>query len=222
MKTLEILFIDDHPMIVQGYELTLQNWKRHKVNIHTQTNLDDAYDYIINENSLDKFDIIFFDISMSDSVKYNITNGVKLASMVKEKTSHPKLAFLTMIDDQILIDTIIKDINPDGILIKLEVGPKELKNSVIEILNTPPCYSPSIKEKIRSKINSNIFLDDKDKLILHCLNKGDLTKNLHINDGINLTQRAIEKRKRKIKILFGVENKSDIGLIEEAKKRGFL
>ena len=127
-----------------------------------------------------------------------------------------------MINDQILIDTIIKDINPDGILIKLEVGPKELKNSVIEILNTPPCYSPSIKEKIRSKINSNISLDDKDRLILNYLNKGDLTKNLHLNDEIALTQRAIEKRKRKIKILFGVDQKSDIGLIEEAKKRGFL
>ena len=222
MQTLEILFIDDHPMILEGYTLTLQNCKNFKVNVHSKTTLDDAYDYIVNENDLDKFDIIFFDISMDDSEKYGLINGVDLASRVKQATNHPKLAFLTMIKDQLLIESIIKDINPDGILIKSEISPKVLKESISEIINNPPCFSPSIKEKIRSKINSDISLDKTDTLILDRLNKGDLTKNLYFNEDIGLTQRAIEKRKRKIKILFGVEQKSDIGLIEEAKKRGFL
>lgn len=220
MQTLEILFIDDHPMILEGYRLTLQNCTNFKVNVHTKSCIDDAYEYIVKENELDKFDIIFFDISMSNSVKYNIANGVKLAELIKDATQHPKLAFITMLTDQILMDNIIKDINPDGILIKSEISPKTLKISISEIMSSPPCYSPSIKDKIRSKNYSSILLDEKDCEILNLLNKGVLTKNLHST--IPITQRAIEKRKRKIKILFGVEHKSDIGLIEEAKKRGFL
>lgn len=221
MKTLEILFIDDHPMILEGYKSTLEACEEYTVNVHIQTTLTSAYEYIVKYNSLDKFDLIIFDIGMKEeSIEYNLKSGVDLASAISKITNHPQLAFLTMIDDQFKIDRIIKDICPDGILFKNDISPKTLKSSISEILNNPPCYSPTIKSKIRTKLKSKLEIDDIDQSILYNISKGIITKN--IGGVINLSNSAVEKRKRRIKALFEIENESDFSLIEEAKKRGFL
>jgi len=54
---------------------------------------------------------------------------------------------------------------------------------------------------------------------LHHLSKGVKTKNLV--QYINLSLSAIEKRKKNIKLQFGIEGDSEI-LLLEAKKRGFI
>jgi len=221
MKTLEILFIDDHPMILEGYESTLKTCEEYKVNVHIQTTLTNAYEYIVKHNKLEKFDLIIFDVGMSEeSTKYSLRSGIDLAIEIDKITKHPRLAFLTMIDDQFQIDRIIKDINPSGILFKNDIGPKTLKSSIIEIMSNPPCYSPSIKSKIRAKSNFKLDIDEVDQSILYHISKGVITKN--IGDVIYLSHSTVEKRKKRIKELFEVENESDFALIEEAKKRGFL
>ncbi len=220
MKTLEVLFIDDHPMILEGYKTTLERCDKYKVNVHIKTSIDDAYRYIIEDNPTDKFDVIFYDISMPESVEYNIKNGIQLAIEVKKKIQHPKTVFLTMINDQFQIDNIINDINPEGILVKNDISPNTLISSFIEIVTSPPCYSSSILSKTKRTFSLKSSIDKTDQAILYYISKGKTTKNL--KDVVNLSISTIEKRKRRIKILFGVEKESDFALIEEAKNRGFL
>jgi len=220
MKTLEVLFIDDHPMILEGYKTTLERCDKYKVHVHIKTSIDDAYRYIIEDNPTDKFDVIFYDISMSESVEYNIKNGIQLAIEVKKKTQHPKIVFLTTINDQFQIDNIIHDIDPEGILIKNDISPNTLISSFIEIVTSPPCYSSSILSKIKRTFSLKSSIDQIDQSILYHISKGVITKN--IGDVIYLSHSTVEKRKKRIKELFEVENESDFALIEEAKKRGFL
>ena len=56
---------------------------------------------------------------------------------------------------------------------------------------------------------------------MYYLSKGVLTKNLHTKIK-GISQKGLDKRKLKIKVLFDVQDLSDFGLVEEAKRRGLI
>ena len=213
-KSLKILFVDDHDMILEGYKISLRNCEEYSLNISTSNNIDDAYELLQTEN----FDIVFFDLSMPSSDKLGISNGQELAYEAKKISPKTKIAFLTMHDDLFLFQQLIKNIDPNGILIKSEINSTTLKNALKEIVEHPPYYSKTVKQKIKSV--SKDKLDSFDTEIIYHLSRGALTKNLH--NHISLSQRSIETRKKRLKELFGIDDKSDYGLIREAKNRGIL
>lgn len=213
---LDILFIDDHPMTLKAYEMALEGWEKYDLVIHKAGSIKEASILIFEIEKKDKFDIIFFDVEM----KKDEQNGVEFAKDVQSYSKHPKIAFITMHDDSYLINRITKEIDPDGIINKNDLKPDDMKLSVERIVEAPPFYSQSILKRIRTIMNNRITIDETDVSILYNLSKGVLPKNLH--EFINMTQRGIEKRKEKMKKLFEIDNGSDIGLIDEAKKRGFL
>lgn len=213
-KSLNILFVDDHDMILEGYKISLRNCKEYSLNVSVSNSIDNAHKLLQTEN----FDIAFFDLSMPSSDKLGISNGQELACEAKKLSPKTKIAFLTMHDDLFLFQQLIKNIDPDAILIKSEINSTTLKNALKEIVEHPPYYSKTVKQKIRS--SSKHKLDFFDTEIIYHLSQGVLTKNLHNN--IKLSQRSIETRKKRLKELFGIENSSDYGLIKEAKNRGFL
>lgn len=220
MKAMELLFIDDHPMILKGYKSTLERCKKYDIKVHTKTSIEDAYSYIVEENEKDKFDIIFYDISMPESEKYNIRNGVDLAIKVKQKIQHPKTVFLTMISDFFQIENILLNVKPEGILIKNDITKEALILAIVEVMTSPPSYSRSILSITKRPLGPRQSIDKVDQNILYHISKGLNTK--EISNTVFLSISTIEKRKKRIKELFEIEQKSDLGLIDEGKKRGFL
>jgi DNA-binding NarL/FixJ family response regulator len=73
---------------------------------------------------------------------------------------------------------------------------------------------------MRKAIQSDIFVDEKNRKILHLLSQGVKTKNLA--DHLDISLSAVEKRKKQLKLLFIVEDGQDETLIKEAKKKGFI
>lgn len=220
MKSIEVLFIDDHPMILEGYKTTLEECDRYKINVHIKTSIDEAYSYILKENKENKFDVIFYDISMPESQNLNMKNGLELAIEINRKTQYPKTVFLTMINEHFQVENIMRELNPDGILIKNDINPNMLEQSLIEIVTSPPSYSHSILSKIKKVFSIKQGIDKIDQSILYYLSKGVVTRD--IGEVVCLSLSAVEKRKRRLKELFQVEQKSDFKLVEESKKRGFL
>lgn len=213
-ESLKILFVDDHDMILEGYNTSLRNCKEYNLDINVANNIDNAHELIQTKN----YDIAFFDLRMPMSEKLGIENGEQLALESKKISPNSKIVFITSFDDLFLFQQLIKNIDPDGILIKAEVNSSSLKIALKEIVEFPPHYSKTVKEKLRS--SSKDQLDFIDIEIIYNLSQGVLTKNLYKH--INKSQRSIETRKKRLKELFGIENNSDYGLIEEAKNRGIL
>jgi DNA-binding NarL/FixJ family response regulator len=213
-KSFKILFIDDHDMILEGYKTSLRNCEEYNLDINVVNNIDDAHELIQTEN----YDIVFFDLRMPTSEKLGIENGEQLAIQSKKISPNTKIVFITSYDDLFLFQQLIKNIDPDGILIKSEVNSSSLKSAIQEIIEHPPHYSKTVKQKIRSA--SKDKLDFFDTEIIYKLSQGVLTRDLH--NHMNLSQRSIETRKKRLKELFDIENNSDYGLIAEAKNRGFL
>lgn len=220
---LKILMVDDHPMIIEGYQNTLQATKTadQELDIETAVDCDSAFQLI--QDAADNktpYDIIFFDISLPPSKNGKITSGEDLAKITRKQLPETKIIILTMFNESFRVHNIIKDINPEGFLIKSDLTSRELADAFQHILNKPPYYSNTVVNFMKASIISNIYIDDINRRILHLLSQGVKTKSL--SEHIGLSSSAIEKRKRQLKLLFSVEDGKDETLLKNAKDKGFV
>jgi len=130
------------------------------------------------------------------------------------------IIILTMFNESFRILNIIKEISPEGLLIKSDLTSRELAEAFQHVLLDPPYYSSTVNGFLKTTVSSDIYLDDTNRKILHLLSQGVKTKTL--KEHIDLSMSAIEKRKKQLKLLFSVEDSKDETLLSEARKKGFI
>ena len=96
----------------------------------------------------------------------------------------------------------------------------ELADGFQQILKSPPYYSSTVNNYLKKTISSDIYVDDINRKILHLLSQGIKTRSL--NEYVDISTSAIEKRKKQLKLLFSVEDGKDETLLKEAREKGFL
>lgn len=220
-KQSNILIVDDHPFIIQGYKNAITRYKPEEFEfVITQGNdCEKAYN-IITDGSIDHFDIAFLDISMPSYEEKNIFSGEDLAKLLLEYMPNCKIILLTMFSELLKIKTIIKTINPDGLVIKNDLTFDELLFAFDTVIKNKKYYSESVLKMISQAEADTIEIDPLDKQILFHLSKG--TKLNDMNQYIPLTLAAIKQRKINLKELLSVEQGSDADLVREAKNKGLL
>lgn len=218
----KILMVDDHPMIIEGYQNTLLATKKEHqhLDIDIANTCDVANDLIKRSASDVPYDICFFDIKLPPSSDGLITSGEDLAKVARLYLPNAKVVILTMFNESYRIHNIIKEIQPEGLLIKSDLTSSELAEAFQLILDNPPYYSSTVKGFVNTTMSSDIHLDDINRKILHLLSQGVKTKSL--KEYIDLSMSAIEKRKKQLKMLFDVEDGKDESLLNEAREKGFL
>ena len=214
--------VDDHPIIIEGYQNTLMATKKDDQTLLIDTaNSCDAANQLMQRASKEKpYDICFFDISLPSSADGTINSGEDLALIARSILPEAKIVILTMFNESYRIHNIIKEISPDGFLIKSDLTSSELAEAFQHILNSPPYYSSTVSNFLRKTVTSDIYVDEINRKILHLLSQGIKTRSLV--EHIDLSMSAIEKRKKQMKLLFSVEDGKDETLLEEARKKGFL
>ncbi len=219
---LNILMVDDHPMIIEGYQNTLLATKREnqKLTIDIALDCDMANELIKKAAKNTPYDVLFFDISLPSSKDGQITSGEDLAKIARVYLPNAKVVILTMFNESFRILNIIKGINPEGLLIKSDLTSRELAEAFQHILESPPYYSSTVNSFLNTTVTSDIYVDEINRKILHLLSQGVKTKGL--KDHIDLSMSAIEKRKKHLKLLFSVEDGKDETLLFEARKKGFI
>jgi len=222
MQNFRILMIDDHPMIIEGYQNTILSVKTHKqeFDIDIATSCDMALEHIQKSLKSKPYNILFVDIKIPPSSDGQISSGEDLAKYARKALPNAKIIILTMYNESYRIHNILKTINPEGFLIKGDLTSSELANAFLCVLESPPYYSSTVNSFLRKTITSNIFVDEKNRKILHLLSQGVKTKNLA--DHVRLSLSAVEKRKKNLKTLFSVEDGQDETLLKEAREKGFL
>lgn len=215
--------VDDHPMIIEGYQNTLLATKKEdqELAIDIASTCDMANEMMLASlKHQNPYDILFVDIKLPPSKDGKITSGEDLAMIARKILPNAKVIILTMFNESYRIHNILKAINPDGFLIKSDLTSNELAKAFQSILINPPYYSSTVNGFVRQSITSDIYVDDKNRKILHLLSQGIKTKNLA--EHLNLSLSAVEKRKKQLKELFKIQDGQDESLIAEAKKKGFL
>ncbi|MFV8371483.1 response regulator [Flavobacterium sp. LB2P74] len=216
-----ILIVDDHPFIIEGYKnaITRYNPQEFEFLISQAKDCESAYNIITNPDTI-AFDIAFLDISMPSYEEKGIYNGEDLARLISEYMPGCKIILLTMYTELLKIKTIIKTINPNGLVIKNDLTFDELLFAFDKVIKNEIYYSQSVLKMLAQSEEDSIEIDQFDKEILFHISKG--TKLSDIPQYIPITLGAIERRKIKLKELLKIEEGSDIDLVKEAKNKGLL
>jgi DNA-binding NarL/FixJ family response regulator len=221
-QVINILMVDDHPIIIEGYQNTLMATKNDDQTLIIDTANDcDSADMLMRKAAREKpYDVLFFDISLPASSDGALTSGEDLAKLSKQLMPQAKVVILTMFNESYRIHNIIKNISPDGFLIKSDLTSSELAEAFQHILVSPPYYSSTVNQFLNKLVANEIQIDETNRKILHLLSRGIKTRSL--TEHIDLSMSSIEKRKKQLKELFSVEDGKDETLISEARKKGFL
>lgn len=223
MKKLNILIVDDHPMTVDSYINLLSDTEFHKntPKFIKGYNCKDAYDQIsfhLKQN--ETIDLALLDISLPPYKAFNIENGIDLASLIRKKFAYCKIVLLTMHSDPLTVNTVIKEIKPEGFVSKSDINFELFPIICKKIMDGGTFRSPTILESQQELFKKNINWDKHDTQILILISQGIKTVNLP--DHIPLSMSAIEKRKANIKEQLLMGKGSDSDLIAKAKKLGLL
>ncbi|MGZ9734585.1 response regulator [Flavobacterium sp. GNP002] len=216
-----ILIVDDHPFIIEGYKnaITRYNPEEFEFFITQAKDCESAYGIITDPDAL-LFDIAFLDISMPPYEEKNIYSGEDLARLISEYMPKCKIILLTMYTELLKIKTIIKTINPNGLVIKNDLTFDELLFAFDKVIKNEKYYSQSVLKMLAQSEEDSIEIDQFDKEILFHISKG--TKLSDIPQYIPISLGAIDRRKLKLKELLKIEEGSDIDLVRKAKNKGLL
>ncbi|MBP94247.1 MAG: DNA-binding response regulator [Flavobacteriaceae bacterium] len=214
---------DDHPIIIEGYQNTLIATKKENqvLKIDIANTCDQSISFM--QQAVDRelpYHVLFMDISLPPSSDGEFMSGEDLAKYARRIMPKAKIIMLTMFNEPYRIHNIIKDIDPEGFLIKSDLTSRELASAFQAVMFKPPFYSASVSTIIRKTITNDIKLDDIDRKILYLLSQGIRTKSL--KDHFEISLSAIEKRKKQLKVIFDVSDGSDESLLAVAKKSGFI
>ncbi|KAF2331234.1 response regulator [Flavobacterium ginsenosidimutans] len=216
-----ILIVDDHPFIIEGYKnaITRYNPKKYEFLISQGHDCRSGYDIIESDNT-PTFDIAFLDISMPPYEEREIFSGEDLAKLLLKKMPSCKIILLTMYTELLKIKTIIRTIQPNGLIIKNDLTFDELLLAFDKVMKNEKYYSQSVVKMLNQSTHNAIEIDQYDKQILIHLSKGATIDEMLQNIPISLN--AIEKRKKHLKELLKIKNDSDEDLIKEAKSKGLF
>lgn len=218
-KNLKILMVDDHPMILEGYKNALNQNAGLDLLINSANNCDEAH-FKLKSASHKPYNIVFLDIKIPECSDGRFLSGEDLGLYIKKEYPETKLIVLTMFNESLRWESIIKNLKPHGFLIKSDVTPSELNRALDVVSQNGNYYSSSISKYLNLQKGESFNLDENDRRILFYLSKGTQTKDLI--EFIPLSLPAIEKRKRKIRDVFGITESGDMALLKKAEELGFI
>lgn len=215
---LKILMIDDHYLILEGYKNVLSklDGRPKNLKIDTAESCDSGW-YQVNSKN---YDIIILDINFPISEANKIMSGEDLGLKIKEQYPQIDIIILTTLEDPLRLNNILLNINPSGFLLKGDTTPEELIRCVETVISNPPYYGSKISKLLRNEASNKYVIDETDRLILHQLSLGTKTKDL--TKYVNLSLRAVENRKKKLKIIFGVSDRGNKSLLDRARESGYI
>jgi two-component system response regulator NreC len=216
---LRILIVDDHHLMIEGYKSILSYHSEYSFEITTANNCEEAYKIITNTN-INQFDVVFLDWILPHYEKENIQNGGDLVKYIQKYIPENKIVVLTSHVDAFTLYNIVKEINPSGILVKIDFTADDFLSALDCILADKIYYSQTVKQSIKNLNAREIYLDHYNRQIILLLSKGIKTKNLP--DYLPLSISAIDKRKSIIKDYFLIEKGTDEDIIREARMWGLI
>lgn len=214
--TVKLLMVDDHPLILKGYKDVLDRRKPADTTLstHTANSCKVAWQKL----QAQSYDIVFLDINLPPSEDEKFISGEDLGESIRREYPHIKIIILTQLEETLHLTNILKNIQPEGFLLKGETNPDLLTTCLDKVLENRSFYSPKIF-KLQQKNKSHHFkIDDYDRKLLYYLSIGTKTKDLHRY--IPLSTRAIEDRKRRLKDYFDASNNQ--ALLKKAKAEGYI
>jgi DNA-binding NarL/FixJ family response regulator len=220
LKNLNILIVDDHPFIIQGYKnvINLYPKKKYEFTFYEAVDCQTGYEAIVNSDI--EYDIALLDISMPVYEEKNINTGEDLAKLLLERMPECKIVMLTMHEESLKVLSIIKEIDPIGLIIKNDLDYQQMTLALTTILKNEKYYSDAVIVFLNMLQNERIYADVFDKEILRYLKKGVPADDVALYIPLSLAQ--VMDRVEKMKIVLEIPDADDKELLEKAISRGMM
>ena len=216
---LQVLIVDDHPPIIEGYRSILaHNSIGCVLNITEAHSCEQGYNKIFQAKS--QFDLVFLDLTMPPYIERGITTGDHLIPFVKKQHPNAKIILLTSHSESIVLFHVIKQYQLEGILIKSDFRASELILAFETVVKGGTYFTETVLKHQKSWDEKNKVMDNYNRQIIILLSQGVKTKNLP--DLLYLSKSAIDKRKAIIKQLLGIDKGNDEDILKEARRQGLI
>lgn len=216
---LQVLMVDDHPPIIEGYRSILaHNSIGCVLNITEAYSCEEAYNKIFQAKL--QFDMVFLDLTLPAYPEKNINTGANLVPFVRKQHPDAKIIMLTSHSESIVLFDIMKEYQLEGVLVKSDFKSPELIHAFETLVNGGTYFTDTILKHQKSWTEKSKVMDSYNRQILTLLSQGVKTKNLP--DLLFLSKSAIDKRKAIIKQLLGIDKGTDEDILKEARKQGLI
>ena len=222
-ENFRVVIIDDHPLIREAYKVALELYgstEDIEFTISILGSIDAVLEKLGEEKFINGIDLVFLDIQLPDHGESGGLSGEDLGIKIRKLRPEVKILISTSLNDNYRVNSILKSVDPDAFLLKGDIDKAELMAAIKAVFSDTPYYSKSILQLLRKKAGNDYFVDEFDRKLLYELSIGtklkDLPKVLPFSSG------GIEKRRRNLKMLFGIEEDGDRSLIIIAKEKGFI
>ena len=217
---LNVLMVDDHPAIIEGYKAILCfNTLGYDVKTTTAYDCEAAFKIIVKETT-SPFDVVFIDISLPGYLEKKISSGEDLVFLARKHMPKAKIVILTSYTEKLILYRLLKECEPDGLLLKNDVNPVEFVIAFKAIVNGECYHSKTVGEYEFTFSKEDKFLDHYNQQIIVFLSQG--VKNKTIQELLHLSKSAIDKRKVAIKTYLGIDKGNDEDILREARKQGLI
>lgn len=218
LKNLTVLVVDDHPFTSDAYiNLISKEKDENSFKFVKETNCEKAFNsiqFMLKKGK--KLDMALLDINLPPYEQGRILSGSDLAVLIREKFPKCKIIMLTMHTEPLLLNKVIKTINPEGFISKNDIDFTTFPNIFFKIKNGENYFSPTINKSIQALVGKTLNWDEYDTQIILLLEKGIQTKD--IPNYIDISLSSVEKRKASIKRQLAEQKITDNELITLCKK----
>ena len=216
---LQVLMVDDHPPIIEGYKsILLFNSFGYVINTTAAHSCEAAFTII--REVKNPFDVVFLDLTLPPYPEKNLNSGEDLIAIVKEYHPEAKIIMLTSHSEAIALFKIINEHQLDGILVKSDFQAPEFLTAFDTIVKGGSYYSKTIINHQKSWKEKSKVMDSYNRQILSLLAQGVKTKSFP--ELLNLSSSAVDKRKAILKHLLGIDKGNDEDILREARKQGLI
>lgn len=217
---INVLIVDDHPFIIEAYKNALNKYslQGYEFKVTQANDCKSGYELIVSEDN--NFHLAMFDVSMPEYPEKNIRSGMDLAKLMQKENVACQIMLLTMHVEIDRINSIIKEINPNSLLIKNDINFDELIFALDKTLKGDKYYSETIIKLLGQGTFIKVEFDAMDKRILELMAKEYDT--VLMARHLPLTPIVIDVRKKRIREVLNLPDATDAEIVIEAKEKDII
>ena len=207
-EKINILIVDDHPMVLEGMQAILKNFPR----VHLSGKAASAMEAIkfLKENNVD---IVITDINLPE------ISGIDLCKKIKKEFPAIKVIAMSTFQDKSYISSMIQ--NGASAYLSKSSSPEEIEKAIDAAINNQMIISVNNHSGNHSSANQDLstpILTRREKEVLELISEGMTNK--EIADKIFVSQSTVDSHRKNLLAKFNVLNTAS--LITAANKKGLL
>ncbi|WP_162126922.1 response regulator [Flavobacterium phycosphaerae] len=140
----KVLMVDDHPPIIEGYKAIL-SFNRYGYDVKTVSAFNCEMAYAVISTTSIPFDLVMLDITLPPFPERNLHSGEDLVALIRKHLPNSKIIILTSHSESLLLLKILREHNPNGLLVKSDFQAEELLMAFDTIVRGENYHSSTIR-----------------------------------------------------------------------------